>query len=183
MGEEEPNKVESELSSVATAHLKSKEEPAEEKTPNHEPDEKAFVPISEKEFSPSKPPPIHENAAFAKVEQEKKMALIKAWEDNEKIRADSKAYKKVCAIGEWENTKRASVEAQLVQIEEKFEKKKAEYAEKMKNKMAGIHKAAAEKRVMIEAKRGEDILKVGETAAKFRATGNIPMKLFGCFRG
>lgn len=65
--------------------------------------------------------------------------------------------------------------------QEEFERKKAKSAEKMKNKMAEIHRAAEEKRAMVEAKRAEDILKVDETAAKFRATGSVPKKLFGCF--
>lgn len=65
--------------------------------------------------------------------------------------------------------------------QEKLEKKKAEYAEKMKNRVAMIHKAAEEKRAMTEAKRGEEILKAEELAAKYRATGLAPTKIFGCF--
>lgn len=64
-----------------------------------------------------------------------------------------------------------------------MEKKKAAYVEKMKNKIALIHKAAEEKRAMIEAKRGEDLLKAEETAAKYRATGTAPKKLLDCFGG
>jgi len=62
-----------------------------------------------------------------------------------------------------------------------LEKKKAEYAEKIKNKIATIHKEAEEKRAIIEAKKGEDLLKAEETAAKYRATGTAPKKLLGCF--
>lgn len=51
----------------------------------------------------------------------------------------------------------------------------------MKNKMAEIHKAAQEKRAMVVAKRGEDCIKVEETAAKFRSTGETPKRAFGCF--
>lgn len=51
----------------------------------------------------------------------------------------------------------------------------------MKNKVALIHKAAEEKKAMIEAKKGEDLLKAEETAAKYRATGTSPKKLLGCF--
>ncbi|XP_028080458.1 remorin 1.4-like [Camellia sinensis] len=93
-----------------------------------------------------------------------------------------RAYKKLSAIGAWENSRKAIVEAQLKKIEEKLEKKRAEYAEKMNNKKSEIHKAAEEKRVMVEAKRGEDILTVEEIAAKFRSTGNTPKRIFGCFR-
>lgn len=62
-----------------------------------------------------------------------------------------------------------------------MEKKKAAYAENMQNKIAKIHKTAAEKKAMVEAKRGKDFLKVEEAAAKFRATGHAPKKFLGCF--
>lgn len=44
-----------------------------------------------------------------------------------------------------------------------------------------IHKEAEEKRAMVEAKRGEEVLKAEEMAAKYRATGQAPKKLIGCF--
>lgn len=62
-----------------------------------------------------------------------------------------------------------------------MENKKAEYAEKMKNQVAMIHKTAEEKRIMVEAKRGEEVLKAEECAAKYRATGQTPKKGFSCF--
>lgn len=65
--------------------------------------------------------------------------------------------------------------------QEKLEKQKAEYAEKMKNKVALVHKQAEEKRAMVEAQRGEEILKAEEMAAKYRATGQTPKKFLGCF--
>ncbi|XP_047967449.1 remorin 1.4-like isoform X4 [Salvia hispanica] len=129
----------------------------------------------------SNPPPTSLNAVLAKVEIEKKLSLIKAWEENEKTKAENKAHKKLSAIDAWENTKRAAVEAELQQIEEKFEKKKAEYAEKMKNKEALIHKAAEEKRAMIEENRGKEFLNAEEMAAKYRTTATIPKKSCACF--
>lgn len=51
----------------------------------------------------------------------------------------------------------------------------------MKNKIALLHKEAEEKRAMIEAKRGEDLLKAEELAAKYRATGTAPKKILGIF--
>jgi hypothetical protein len=62
-----------------------------------------------------------------------------------------------------------------------LEKKKAEYGEKIKNKVAMVHKQAEEKRAIVEAQKGEQILKAEEIAAKHRATGTIPKKFFGCF--
>ena len=66
-------------------------------------------------------------------------------------------------------------------VQEELEKKKAEYAEKMKNKKAFIHRRAEEKRAMVMAQRGEQVLKVEEMAAKYRATGVAPKKFLGCF--
>ncbi|KAI5655522.1 hypothetical protein M9H77_32709 [Catharanthus roseus] len=170
MGEEQTTKVDSQTFA------------AKEKS-----SEKSFVIISEKKpLLQSEKDGNHDDskdrdAEFARLELEKRLALIKAWEESEKTKADNKAYKKLSAVGAWENTKRASVEAELKQIEEDFERKKAAYAEKMKNKIAEIHKEAQEKRAIVEAKRGEHILKIEETSANFRATGNIPKKLFACF--
>lgn len=71
------------------------------------------------------------NQAFAsdtvlqEIEKEKKNALIKAWEENEKAKIDHETYKKKSGIGGWEKTKIALVEAELKKIEEELEKKKA----------------------------------------------------------
>lgn len=64
-----------------------------------------------------------------------------------------------------------------------MEKKKAAYAEQMNNKTAMVHKAAEEKRAMVEANRGEELLKAEEMAAKHRATGYVPKKVLCCFGG
>ena len=66
-------------------------------------------------------------------------------------------------------------------VQEALEKKKAEYAEKMKNTKAVIHRRAEEKRAMVMARRGEEVLKAEEMAAKYRATGVAPKKFLGCF--
>ncbi|KAM1054621.1 hypothetical protein ACFX13_001997 [Malus domestica] len=153
-----------------------------------EPDESKALAIVEKPSEPaaeekSKEDSVDRDAVLARVATEKKLSLIRAWEESEKSKAENKAHKKLSAIGSWENTKKATVEAELKKIEEQLEKKKAEYVEQMKNKIALIHKAAEEKRAVIEAKRGEDLLKAEETAAKYRATGYAPKKLLGCFPG
>ncbi|KAK3158577.1 hypothetical protein QOZ80_2AG0138970 [Eleusine coracana subsp. coracana] len=119
--------------------------------------------------------------ALAKVETDKRNSLIKAWEENEKAKAENKAAKKITAILSWENTKKALADAQLKKKEEELEKKKAEYAEKMKNKKAIIHRQAEEKRAMAMALRGEEVVKAEEMAAKYRATGTAPKKFLGCF--
>ena len=123
------------------------------------------------------------DVALANLEKEKQLSFIRAWEESEKSKVDNKAQKKLSDVCAWENSKKAAVEAKLKKIEEELEKKKAEYAEKMKNKVALIHKQAEEKKAMIEARRGEEFLKAEEMAAKFRATGQTPKKVLGCFGG
>ncbi|XP_048131523.1 remorin 1.4-like [Rhodamnia argentea] len=120
-------------------------------------------------------------AVLAQVEAEKRPALIRAWEESEKSKAEIKAYKKLAITGSWENTQIASVEARIKEIEEEIEKKKAEQAEKIRSRLVEIHKETDEKKATMEAKRGEDIIKVQEAAAKFPATGYVPRKLLGCF--
>ncbi|KAK7843315.1 remorin [Quercus suber] len=122
--------------------------------------EKTPEPVVKKDSKGS----IDRDVALADVEKEKRLAQ-----------------KKLSAVTAWENSKKASLEADLRKIEEQLEKKKANYAEKMKNKAALIHKQAEEKKAMIEARRGEELLKAEETSAKYRATGTIPKKFLGCF--
>ncbi|KAD4384701.1 hypothetical protein E3N88_24869 [Mikania micrantha] len=139
----------------------------------------ATSPTEPKSSPAATPPP--EKATPPRLEivvTEKRIALIRAWEENEKTRADNKAYTKMSAIGAWENTKRAAIEAELKQIEEDIESEKAKQREKMKNKMAGIHKEAEEKRAAVLAKKGEDMIKVEEAAAKFHATATLPRRFF-----
>ncbi|KAI3757625.1 hypothetical protein L6452_05167 [Arctium lappa] len=142
-------------------------------------DSKALVPV-EKPTEPSKDKPaegsVNRDAVLARVSTEKKDALIKAWEESEKSKAENKAQQKISTIGAWENTKKAGLEAELKKIEENLEKKKAKYIEKQMNKIALLHKQAEEKRAMTEAKRGENLLKAEEGAAKWRATGVAPKK-------
>ncbi|KAK4436304.1 Remorin [Sesamum alatum] len=154
--------------------------PAEDKAD----ESKALVLVQKPEAAAEEKKPegsIDRDAVLARVATEKRLSLIKAWEESEKSKAENKAQKKISAIAAWENSKKASLEAELKKIEEQLEKKKAEYVEKMKNKVALVHKAAEEKRAMIEAKRGEDLLKAEEMSAKYRATGTAPKKLLGCF--
>ncbi|KAJ8900521.1 hypothetical protein K2173_025298 [Erythroxylum novogranatense] len=124
---------------------------------------------------------LDRDISLAEVEKEKRNSFVKAWEESEKSKAENKAQKKISEVGAWENSKKAALEAKLRTIEEQLEKKKAEYGEKTKNKIALIHKEAEEKRAVVEARRGEEVLKAEEMAAKFRATGQTPKKWIGCF--
>ncbi|XP_071710365.1 remorin-like [Rutidosis leptorrhynchoides] len=192
MAAEEPKKIEVEPESPVV------EPPPPPPPPATEVEEKAIVPV---EPPPSEEPPADESKALAIVEKptepcedkpgegsvnrdavlarvatEKKDALIRAWEESEKSKAENKAQQKLSAIGAWENSKKADLEAELKKIEEDLEKKKSKYIEKLKNKIALLHKTAEEKRAMTEAKRGEELLKAEEVAAKCRATGTTPKK-------
>ncbi|KAG6500196.1 hypothetical protein ZIOFF_040038 [Zingiber officinale] len=118
-------------------------------------------------------------AILARALTEKRLSLIKAWEENEKVESENKAVKKIAEIVAWENSKKAEVEAKQKKKEEKLEKKKAEYAERMKNKIASIRKEAEAKKVITEAKQGKEVMKVEEKAAKYRSTGLAPRKIWG----
>ncbi|KAB2000753.1 hypothetical protein ERO13_D12G229200v2 [Gossypium hirsutum] len=193
MGEEEANKMEaSEPKEDMQQQPQPQPQPVKEEEMENEDEAGAekksvIIPLPQKVAAAETPPSVTEkspnnrDSVLARVETEKRLALVKAWEENEKAKIDNKAYKKISAIGSWENTKKSAVEAQLKSIEEKLEKKKEEYAERMKNKVAQLHKQAEERRAMIEAKKGEDFLKIEETAAKFRSTGYTPKKFLGCF--
>ncbi|XP_040987390.1 remorin-like isoform X2 [Juglans microcarpa x Juglans regia] len=125
---------------------------------------------------------VVQNIALSEVEMEKRLSFVNAWEESEKTKAQNKAQKKFSAVAAWENSKIASVEANLRKIEATLEKLKADYREKMNNKAALIHKQAEEKRAMIEARLKEDFIKIEEMAAKYRATGHPPKKQrFRCF--
>ncbi|TYH40745.1 hypothetical protein ES332_D12G269300v1 [Gossypium tomentosum] len=193
MGEEEANKMEaSEPKEDMQQQPQPQPQPVKEEEMENEDEAGAekksvIIPLPQKVAAAETPPSVTEkspnnrDSVLARVETEKRLALVKAWEENEKAKIDNKAYKKISTIGSWENTKKSAVEAQLKSIEEKLEKKKEEYAERMKNKVAQLHKQAEERRAMIEAKKGEDFLKIEETAAKFRSTGYTPKKFLGCF--
>jgi hypothetical protein len=146
--------------------------PAEEQLVAPAAVEKAPEAVEEKSTEGS----VKRDVVLARVETEKRNSIIIAWEENEKSRAENKAQKRLSDIQASENSKAASIEASLKKLEEQLEKKKAEYVEKKKNKIALVHKEAEEKRAVVEAKRGEALLKAEETAAKYRATGTTPKK-------
>ncbi|KAG0457402.1 hypothetical protein HPP92_022559 [Vanilla planifolia] len=175
MGEEEAKKVEVEGSSEPETPPRSVlSEPANDMT-------EVMSMTPEEKVDGWKALTVVENAILARVQTEKRLSLIKAWEDSEKVKAENKAVKRMSSILSWENSKMAAIEAELKQMEEALERKKAECAEKMKNRIAIVHKEAEEKRAIVEAKRSEEILKAEEMAAKYKATGASPKKLLGIF--
>ncbi|RRT56696.1 hypothetical protein B296_00016455 [Ensete ventricosum] len=87
----------------------------------------------------------------------------------------NRALKKISSINAWENSKKAEMETELKKKEEEIEKKKAGYAEEVKNKIALIHKEAEEKRAVADARRGAEVLKAEKKAAKYRATELVPV--------
>ncbi|XP_047319478.1 uncharacterized protein At3g61260-like [Impatiens glandulifera] len=163
---------------------------AEEKTgesPVPAPENTVAVAVEEKAVKEQKTPdssvektPLDRDIALSQVENEKRLSFIKAWEETEKSKVQNKAENQLSTVTTWENTKKAKIEAQLKKLEEELEKKKADYAEKMKNKVALVHKEAEERRASVEANRAQDVLKAEELAAKYRATGLTPKSGFGC---
>ncbi|KAG0535575.1 hypothetical protein BDA96_04G377700 [Sorghum bicolor] len=80
-------------------------------------------------------------------------------------------------VRRWQSTK-----LELPRLtEEKLEKKKAEYAEKMRNQAAGIHKAAEEKRASVEATRREAILKYEDMAVYIHPSIHTPTTTYIAF--
>ncbi|XP_042432482.1 remorin-like [Zingiber officinale] len=65
-------------------------------------------------------------------------------------------------------------------LDSKIREQEAEYAEKMKNKITIVHKAAKEKRAMTEAMCREELLKSEESVAKYHATGQMPKQGYSC---
>lgn len=118
--------------------------------------------------------------ALAKVNHDRTYSHIRAWEENEKSMSLNKYNKMVAKVNAWENTKKATAEAQLRKKEEALENKRAAYVEKMKNEIAAVHKMAEEKRAAAEAQKGEEFVKAEESAARYRASGQAPKK-FLCF--
>ncbi|KAF0928852.1 hypothetical protein E2562_010710 [Oryza meyeriana var. granulata] len=117
------------------------------------------------------------DALLARVATEKRMSLIKAWEESEKAKAGNKAAKKLADITAWENSKVAEIEAEIKKYQEYLERKKAEQVEKLKNGVATVHRAAEEKRAAAEARRGEEVVKAEEAAANsedWKAQLNLP---------
>ncbi|XP_044486721.1 remorin-like isoform X2 [Mangifera indica] len=121
MAEEDLKKAEADTgpgpSSVTKSKLLEEEKPvhddaAEEKVLNPV-DQKVADPATEKNSGDS----VCRDAVLARVESEKRLALIKAWEENEKAKADNRAYKRLSAIASWENSKKAVADVQLKKYE------------------------------------------------------------------
>ncbi|TVU32097.1 hypothetical protein EJB05_23815, partial [Eragrostis curvula] len=188
----------------------------------------------------------HERDAFLKrIETEKRMSLIKAWEENEKAKAENR--QALCILhctrksqfhpvlvtlvsvaqggqearrrhvmGELQggaNGVRAqedpreshcyfdafqlpitsqeaaaasdtdlntlSTNVPCVGVQEQLEMKKAAQAEKLMNAAATVRREAEEKRAAAEARRGEEVVRAEEAAARYRARGQAPTRLFG----
>jgi len=130
------------------------------------------------------PPEINptQESILAKLNNEKNNTDINAWEENKKANSMNKYNKKLSRIAVWENNKKTTAEARLKLAEEKLEKKRAAYVERMRNELAYAHKKAEEKKAKAEVKKGQDLLKVEEAAASYQIHGGLPKwnKLVQC---
>ncbi|EFJ05608.1 hypothetical protein SELMODRAFT_92364, partial [Selaginella moellendorffii] len=121
------------------------------------------------------------DSALAKVQHERTMSNIKAWEESRKAKATNRCAAVIAKIGAWEASQKAGAEAKLKQAEEKLEKKRAALVEKMRNQIAAAHKMAEERRALAHAQEGEEMFKIEETSAKYRAQNKKPGG-FLCFK-
>ncbi|GJM91158.1 hypothetical protein PR202_ga07505 [Eleusine coracana subsp. coracana] len=71
------------------------------------------------------------------------------------------------------------MEAELKNIHEKLEMKKAAKVEKLKNAAAAVRREAEEKRAAAVARRGEEVVKAEAAAARYRDRGQAPTGIFG----
>lgn len=124
---------------------------------------------------------LNRDLVLAKLNKEKVLSLIKAWEENMKRRSLNSYQKKVAKITAWEVAKRARIEATLRSSEESLENEKAACIEKTKNKVALVERVAEEQRALTEAHHGMEIVKAEEIAAKWRASGARPRKSISWF--
>ncbi|KAL6320608.1 hypothetical protein AAG906_008608 [Vitis piasezkii] len=150
--------------------------------PEEKPDETKALAIVEKVPEPieekgSEGGSVNRDAVLARVATEKRLSLIRAWEESEKCKAENKAQKKLSATEAWENSKKhlssraISSKLHCVKMMNEWHLDlSSKNMWKMKNKIAIIHKET-----------WEDLLKAEEMAAKYRATGSAPKKLLGCF--
>ncbi|XP_010430418.1 PREDICTED: remorin-like isoform X2 [Camelina sativa] len=125
-----------------------------------------------------------QNAKLVEIEKDKRLALIEAWEENEKAKAQTKAYKELCSIEAWENNMKTALELDLKKMEENLEVEKAEYAKKCKKKIPEIEKIAEAKREKIEKQKEQESIKVEKMSEKLIATPSAyppNTKTCGCF--
>ncbi|MCO5569958.1 hypothetical protein L7F22_023672 [Adiantum nelumboides] len=123
---------------------------------------------------------LNKDLFMAKLNKEKVLLLIKAWEENKKKKSFNRFSKKMSKLEAWEVGKKARAEARLRTSEERLENERAVCIEKARNKIALVQKIAEEKRALAEAHHGKQVLKAEETAAKCRASGARPRGLFCC---
>ncbi|KAH7299973.1 hypothetical protein KP509_24G038800 [Ceratopteris richardii] len=123
---------------------------------------------------------LNRDMVLAKLNQEKSLSLIKAWEENTKAKSLHRYNKKLAKIAAWESAKKAKAEAELKALEERLERKKAECIERMKNEIAAVHMRAEEEKALADSHHGEELLKAEETAAKYRASGSLPKRYPFC---
>eukprot|EP00250_Pteridium_aquilinum_P013520 c21388_g1_i1 orf=146-787(+) len=124
---------------------------------------------------------LNRDLVLAKLNKEKVLSLIKAWEENMKRKSQNSYNKKVAKISAWEVAKKARAEATLRTSEERLENEKAAWVERMRNKVALVQRIAEEQRALAEAHHGQEVLKADEIAAKCRASGARPRRFISCF--
>ncbi|XP_019083672.1 PREDICTED: uncharacterized protein LOC104703946 isoform X2 [Camelina sativa] len=65
-------------------------------------------------------PLSEQDEKLVEIEKDKRLALIDAWEENEKAKAQTKAYKELCSTEAWENNMKTALELDLKKMELRF---------------------------------------------------------------
>ncbi|CAL4934252.1 unnamed protein product [Urochloa decumbens] len=181
----------------------AKDDVAEEKAPAPAPapapeESKALVVVESDEKPAATDGSRDRDAFLSRIATDKSLLLIRAWEESEKAKVENRAARRLANVTSWENSKVAQMEAELKKIhlcnvalfngterrrvmcvQEQLEMKKAAQAEKLRNSAAAAHRAAEEMRAAAVARQGEEVIRAEEAAARYRATGQAPTKIFG----
>ncbi|KAG2262333.1 hypothetical protein Bca52824_069412 [Brassica carinata] len=126
----------------------------------------------------------NQNEKFVEIEREKSLALLNAWKENEKAKAQTKAYRELCSLEEWENNMKTALELDLKKMEENLEVEKGENSKRFKKKIPEIKKIAEAKREKIEKQKEKGTIKLKRMSEKLSANPNAyppGTKTCGCF--
>ncbi|KAI5058644.1 hypothetical protein GOP47_0026814 [Adiantum capillus-veneris] len=181
--------------------------PSEERTPTESSELKAVVLVNNEASSSSslglaadeikadddasKSKQFDREVMLAKLNQDKVSSVIMAWESNLKAKSLHSIMHaslllrrdlQIAKIEAREKAKKARAEAHLQQQEEKLEKKRAAYVERIQNEISKIGMRAKEERAHVDASFGEETLRVEEIAQRYRSFGRLPKKYSSCFR-
>jgi len=114
--------------------------------------------------------------ALQKVKRDEIEAKAVAWEEAKMAKVDNRFKRDEAIIGAWENEQKVKANIKMKKVERKLEEKKAMAFEKMQNEIAKAHKKEANRRAVAEARRGAAKAKISEASDRIRSLGRFPKK-------